>query len=83
MDCNMSCPVCGNVNIRTYYTEEIGLVEEYYDCDNCGYFIRMCYSSPWVGICVPEGKTKEEIIEKYGEIIKKNKLEWFDTEYVM
>lgn len=50
MEKPMNCPVCGTVNIRKYWTEEIGLVEEYYFCKDCGYFSEMSYSPVHEGI---------------------------------
>lgn len=46
----MSCPVCGADNIRIYYTEEIGLVEDHYFCETCGYWEEMAYSPTYAGI---------------------------------
>ena len=44
MEGKMKCPICGKENKRIYYSEDIGLVEDYYSCDNCGYNLEMCYS---------------------------------------
>lgn len=45
------CPVCGCENTNVYITESgIGIVEDYYICDNCSYFNAMCYSKPIEGI---------------------------------
>lgn len=76
----MKCPICGHENERTYYTEEIGLAEEYYDCENCGYFIHMCYSSPVVGIITLCGtkediERKEKLAEKYKDKIQRAHLD--------
>lgn len=46
----MKCPLCGTENERTYRTESVGLVEDYYQCKHCGYFFEMCYSEPHEGI---------------------------------
>lgn len=40
----MKCPVCGTENKRAYYTESIGIVEDYYNCNHCGYGYEMCCS---------------------------------------
>lgn len=50
MEKPMNCPICGAVNIREYLTEDVGLVEEYYYCKNCGYFSEMAYSPVHEGI---------------------------------
>ena len=44
MEGKMKCPICGKENKRIYYSEDIGLAEDYYSCDNCGYNLEMCYS---------------------------------------
>ena len=44
MEDKMKCPICGKENKRIYHSEDIGLVEDYYSCDNCGYNLEMCYS---------------------------------------
>ena len=44
MEGKMKCPICGKENKRIYDSEDIGLVEDYYSCDNCGYNLEMCYS---------------------------------------
>ena len=46
----MSCPICGKSIERTYYKEDIGIVEDYCDCPNCGYYSRMSYSPVEEGI---------------------------------
>ncbi len=46
----ISCPICGKSIERTYYEEDIGLVEDYCDCPNCGYYSRMSYSPVEEGI---------------------------------
>ena len=69
MRIKMVCPVCCTANIRTYYTDCIGVVEDAYNCENCGYFSYMAYSPVSEGIYIPEGKTEEEIIEKFGKRI--------------
>ena len=41
---NEPCPICGKINKRTYYSKDIGLVEDYFYCKNCGYGYEMCCS---------------------------------------
>ena len=50
METITSCPICGTPNTRTYWSEENWLVEEYYYCNTCGYFLEMCYSPAYDGI---------------------------------
>lgn len=76
---NEACPVCGAVNTRTYHTDCVGLVEDYYNC-GCGYFSHMAYSPVYKGICVPEGKTEEEITQKYGKKIAELNLAFVPSE---
>lgn len=57
MEKQVACPICGETNKRTYFTENIGLCEDYYYCSTCGYFYHMCYSSPIEGFSTPPGKT--------------------------
>ena len=67
------CPICGKLNEQTYFTEAVGLCEDYYFCSNCGYFVHMCYSEPLIGFTIPNGKTELEILKKFGEkILEKN-----------
>lgn len=75
----MKCPICDSENERTYYTEDIGLAEEYYNCENCGYFIHMCYSSPVKGIMILGGtkedvERKKKLAEKYKDKIREANL---------
>ena len=47
----VKCPVCGAENIETECRDaSIGVVEDYYHCENCSYFHKMSYSSVWRGI---------------------------------
>lgn len=82
MTTQMPCPICGKANERTYYTDCIGLVEDYYNCDDCGYFSHMAYSPVFEGISVPKGKTEEEIKEKYGKEIAERGLAFVPSECV-
>jgi len=44
MEERMKCHICGNENRHLIWTElGIGVVEEYYACDYCGYFMEMAY----------------------------------------
>lgn len=40
----VKCPICGTENKREYYSEELGVVEDYYACSHCGYIEEMAYS---------------------------------------
>lgn len=41
------CPICGSSNaISEVDTEDIGVVEKYICCPDCGYSYSMCYSDP-------------------------------------
>lgn len=40
----IKCPICGTENKREYYSEELGVVEDYYACSHCGYIEEMAYS---------------------------------------
>lgn len=66
-----NCPVCGHTNIREYYAEDVGLVEEYYHCDNCGYFSEMFYGPTSEGIDIITGSPKDRARKE--ELAKANK----------
>lgn len=80
MEKQETCPICGTINRRTYFTESVGLVEDYYNCPNCGYFLHMCYSEPLIGFTIPHGKTGKEIMEKFGEKILEKNLKFIPSE---
>ena len=50
MEQMMKCPLCGTENKRTYYSEDVGLVEDHYVCKYCGYTKEMAYSPEYVGV---------------------------------
>lgn len=51
MEERMKCHICGNDNLRWVWTEQgIGVVEEYYACNYCGYFSEMAYCPVHEGI---------------------------------
>ena len=50
MEQMVKCPLCGTENKRTYYSEDVGLVEDHYACTHCGYTEEMAYSPVYVGI---------------------------------
>ena len=51
MEKQVSCHVCGKENMHRYWSEcGIGIVEDYYHCDQCGYFWEMAYSPYHEGI---------------------------------
>ncbi len=41
----IKCPVCGNSAKREYYDEVVGTVEEYIQCDHCGYAYGFAYGN--------------------------------------
>lgn len=60
----LPCPVCdGNVNFRSV-TEDVGVVEQYGDCEQCSYIFRMCYSWPYEAICSDEPADRIERARK-------------------
>ena len=53
-----NCPICGTNNKREVYTEDgIGVVEEHYFCDYCGYAEEMAYSPGFSTIVKGKGHT--------------------------
>lgn len=57
MKATMTCPVCGADNERVYYDDSsLGTVEDFYHCDQCGYFYEMSYSPYHDGIDAGIGK---------------------------
>lgn len=46
----MKCPICDTENVRQYWSESFGVVEDYYFCERCGYFHEMAYSPYHEGI---------------------------------
>jgi outer membrane protease len=60
MDIKANCDVCGKENDYFSFSENIGIVEKHYYCDNCGFFVEMSYSSEMRGMCVGYNDTKEE-----------------------
>ena len=74
------CPICGEANKRTYFTESVGLCEDYYYCSTCGYFYHMCYSPRIEGFSLPPGKTELEIIKEFGEKFLEKNLKYVPSE---
>lgn len=60
------CPVCETENIETSYTDEHGIVEEYYSCDKCTYFSIMAYSPTISGVCIKDYKKYKSNIDRNG-----------------
>ena len=53
----MKCPICNQENSHQMWVEQgIGTVEEYYYCDQCGYFMEMAYSPVHEGIELFRGR---------------------------
>ena len=53
----VKCPICNEENKHQIWTERgIGTVEEYYFCENCGYFMEMAYSPVHDGIELLRGR---------------------------
>lgn len=69
METIKNCPVCGKSNKYVYHSEEVGLVEEYYSCSNCGYFVQMTYSPTDEGVIIPAGKRGIEKLAEFGSKI--------------
>ncbi len=66
-----------------WYSEDVGLVEEHYYCENCGFFIEMAYSPPIIGMTVGynderEEQNKLEKREKYKDRIKELGLKCYN-----
>ena len=61
------CPVCGQYNTYSRYTEwGFGTVEQHYYCPRCTYFAEQAYSPVCEGIstdCPEEYKHKAEILD--------------------
>ena len=64
MKSEMKCPICGKINEREYFCEEVGLVEDYYGCTRCGQGYEMCYSSPHEYIDLYGGVWDLELLKK-------------------
>lgn len=77
MEVQENCPICNKENSRIYSTECVGVVEDHYFCEQCGYFRHMAYSPVIEGVAIPEGMTPEEHNAKYGEIIAQKKLKMY------
>ena len=77
MENTEKCPVCNTENNHTYYCDEGGLTEDYYTCENCGYFRQMAYSPIEEGIKIPSTKTYDEIIKLHSNKIHELKLKVF------
>ena len=62
-----TCPVCGKDNKYTSYSEwGFGIVEQYYWCPRCTYFVNQCYSGVYEGIstdCPKEYLRRAEELE--------------------
>lgn len=52
MEKKVKCHICGKENIRKYWIENVGVVEDYYFCDRCGYFWEMAYGPVFEGIFI-------------------------------
>ena len=66
------CPICGHENERMYFTESIGVVEDYYTCRKCSYAEKMTYS-PYL-IAVRKGypkKYKNKVKERDIKVLSK------------
>ena len=76
----IKCPVCKTENDYFSWHEEVGLVEQHYYCENCGYFIEMVYSPTLEGMLIGYVNEEEELDkknkrEKYKDRIKELNLE--------
>ena len=50
MEEKRKCHICGQENTRKYWTGCVGIVEDYYYCEKCGYFSEMAYSPTYEGL---------------------------------
>lgn len=72
MESIQNCYICGKQNIRQHWSEYgIGTVEDYYYCDECGYFYEMAYSPHYEGIALMCSPTK--LIKQIVILIKNRK----------
>lgn len=83
MEKKVPCNVCGTENPYLWYSEDVGLVEEHYYCENCGFFIEMAYSPSIIGMTVgyddeKEEQDKLEKREKYKDRIKELGLKCYN-----
>jgi len=46
----VKCPICGSVNTETVYSDEMRIVEYYYNCTECTYAEQMAYSPSYWSI---------------------------------
>jgi len=60
------CPVCGQENRRTRYSDEKGICEDYYTCYNCTYIERMCYSEYTRAVCADYPKQYKSKVRELG-----------------
>lgn len=79
MEQMMPCPVCGTSNKRVSHAESVGVVEDHYICNRCGYFREMAYSPVFEGIAVPAGMDPQEHNKLYGETINLMKIKVYDS----
>lgn len=69
MESIQNCHICGKPNIRKHWSEYgIGTVEDYYFCDECGYFYEMAYSPYYEGIELMHSPSK--LIKQFFILIK-------------
>lgn len=72
MELTQECHVCGKTNKRIHWSEYgIGTVEDYYFCEDCGYFYEMAYSPYHEGIELMRSPTK--LIKQFIILIKNRK----------
>lgn len=72
MELTQECHVCGKMNKRIHWSEYgIGTVEDYYYCDQCGYFYEMAYSPYHEGIELMHSPIK--LIKQFVILIKNRK----------
>ena len=73
----VECDVCGKQNEYICYSEDIGIVERHYFCDNCGFFVEQAYSSVLKGISLGDEKMQLRR-NSYKDKINQLKLETYD-----
>jgi hypothetical protein len=78
MNIKANCAVCNKENDYFSFSEDVGTVEKHYFCDNCGFFVEMAYSPELRGIAITNDKNMLEQQQKYGDIIRELKLDYYN-----
>lgn len=73
----VECDICGKQNEYVFYSEDIGVVERHYFCDNCGFFVEQAYSSVLKGVALGD-KDMQSRRKEYENKINQLKLKTYD-----